>query len=175
VHVETVPTGAAFDDECLSGILYQQYLNVFYQGKHHFDKISLELFRSILTGDAGGVVFLYSLKDRLIGYNICFKYEGKFVDKYVGFEYPLARENNLFFVSWFNNLEYALAHRLSHYIAGYNSPEVKADLGAHFTTSRHAVYVRNPLLRKVLVPFSRLVANDAGWTGSTPDTRQRAG
>jgi len=174
LNVETVPTGAAFDDERLLRILYQQYLNVFYQDKHHFDKLSHDSLRSILIDDANdGVVFLYRLSNRLIGYNLCFKYEGKFVDKYVGFEYPLARENNLFFVSWFHNLEYALAHRLSHYVAGYNSPEVKADLGAHFTTSRHAVYVRNPLLRKMFVPLSRLVANDAGWTGSTPETRRQ--
>jgi len=171
-----VPTGAAFDDERLLGMLYQQYLNVFYRSKHQFDRLNPELLRSILIdGSNGGIVFIYKLADKLIGYNICFLHRGTFVDKYVGFDYCLARETNLFFVSWFNNLEYALAHGLSHYIAGYNSPEVKADLGANFTTSRHAVYVRNPLLRKVFVPLSRLVANDAGWTGSTPDTRKRAG
>jgi len=165
--IETVPTGSAFEDDTLVRSLYQQYLNVYNRSKYHFDKLSPQFFRATLTnGTNGGVVFLYRKAGGLIGFNIGFQYNGRLIDKYVGFEYPAAREANLYFLSWFDNLEYALAHGLSHYIAGCASPEVKAYLGARFTTSRHVVYVRNPLLRKVFVPLSRFFENDASWTES---------
>jgi predicted N-acyltransferase len=59
-------------------------------------------------------------------------------------------------VSWFQNLEYALERGLRCYVAGWTDPEVKRDLGAAFTHTQHAVYVRNPVLRALLKPFRRL-------------------
>ena len=72
------------------------------------------------------------------------------IDKYIGMVYPQARELNLYFVSWFVNLEYALQQKLNSYVAGWTDPEVKASLGASFTLTKHLVYIRNPLLRAIL-------------------------
>lgn len=58
------------------------------------------------------------------------------------------------------NLEYALQHGLKHYIAGWTDPEVKASLGAKFTFTRHAVYIRSPLLRTLIRRFSNSFEGD---------------
>jgi len=53
-----------------------------------------------------------------------------------------------------------LRHGLRHYIAGWTDPEIKRYLGAKFTFTRHAVYVRNPLLRAILRRFSSAFESD---------------
>jgi hypothetical protein len=143
---------------------YALYLNVFRQSEVHFDLLSAEFFEAVLQGASGeGVIFEYRQGGRLIGYNICFVTDGMLLDKYVGFRYPEAREANLYFVSWFHNLAFAQERGLRCYVAGWTDPEIKAYLGARFTFTRHAVYVRNGLLRALLRMVSRRFEADRLW------------
>lgn len=127
------------------------YRSVFAQSKTQFDLLSRDFFAATLREpSSGGVVFEYRRRGadaQLVGWNLCFIVGGKLVDKYIGFVYPAAQELNLYFVSWIVNLEFAIHAGLSHYIAGWSDPEVKAQLGATFTFTRHAVYSRHTLLR----------------------------
>lgn len=168
LEIEAVPTGdARFQDETLLAAFYALYLNVYRQSEIHFDLLTMAFFKALLQ-DVGshGVVFVYRARGELIGYNICFVENGILVDKYVGFAYPQARDHNLYTVSWFHNLDYALAHGLRCYVAGWTDPEIKRQLGARFTLTRHAVYVRNPVLRKILMPFKRFFEADHQWQDS---------
>jgi predicted N-acyltransferase len=147
--VEALPTGAAgFTDTALLEECHALYLNVHAQSEIQFDLLD-KAFLYALLGDADshGIVFLYRAGGRLIGWNLCYEYAGMLVDKYVGFAYPQSREHNLYAVSWMHNLEYALARGLTHYVAGWTDTAVKRSLGARFSRTRHAVYVRHPLLR----------------------------
>ena len=165
LDIETIPTGAArFQDATLLAEFYALYLNVYRQSEIHFDLLTASFFKALLQ-DAGshGVVFVYRARGELIGYNICFVENGLLIDKYVGFAYPQARDHNLYAVSWFHNLDYAREHGCRHYVAGWTDPEIKRDLGARFTFTRHAVYVRNPMLRSVLVLFRRFFESDHSW------------
>ena len=160
--IECVPTGSdRFRIPAVLDEYYALYLNVFRQSEIHFDLLSADFFRALLQdASSGGIVFEYVHDGRLIGYNLCFVTGGKLVDKYVGFCYPDARALNLYFVSWFHNLGYALEHGLTHYVAGWTDPEIKAYLGAQFTFTRHAVHVRNKLLRAMLRRFAGYFESD---------------
>ncbi|SCB77765.1 GNAT family N-acetyltransferase [Gilliamella intestini] len=130
---------------------YQLYLNVYQQSEIHFDLLTKSFFTQLLQNKTQNAhIVTYYHDDKLVGYNICFVVNNMLVDKYIGMVYPQARALNLYFVSWFVNLEYALQQGFSHYIAGWTDPEVKASLGAKFTFTKHLVYIRNPLLRAVL-------------------------
>jgi hypothetical protein len=85
------------------------------------------------------------------------------IDKYVGFRYPEAREANLYFVSWFHNLAFARELGLRYYVAGWTDPEIKAHLGARFTFTCHAVYVRNGILRAGLRRLAGYFERDRAW------------
>ena len=131
--------------------LYRYYLAVYDQSEIHFDRLSPAFFDALLQdGDSGGRLFCYWRDDRLVGFNLCYVHGGNLVDKYIGFDYALALRFNLYFVSWFVNLEYAIEQGLRYYVAGWTDPQVKAQLGASFTMTRHLVWVRNPLLRALL-------------------------
>ena len=165
--IERLPTGAAFAGDARVDAYYALYEGVFAQSEIHFDKLGREFFAALLRdGDNGGIVFEYrrASDELLLGWNLCFEYDGKLVDKYIGLAYPAARELNLYFVSWMVNLEYALERGLSHYIAGWTDPQVKAQLGAQFTFTRHLVFVRNPLLRALARRFSRHFESDRDWS-----------
>lgn len=151
--VRRVATGsAAFDDDRVIDAYYTLYLAVYAQSEVHFDRLTRAFLAAVLRdAGSGGTAFEYRRADDadgpLIGWNLCFEFGGKLVDKYIGLAYPAARENNLYFVSWIVNLGFAIERGLSHYVAGWTDPQVKAQLGAQFTFTRHAVYIRNPLLR----------------------------
>ncbi|MBX9689309.1 MAG: GNAT family N-acetyltransferase [Candidatus Obscuribacterales bacterium] len=163
VVVEELSCGArAFLDDNFLDLMYRMYENVYQQSEIHFDILSREFFAAVLQDASGnGKVFCYRVDGKLIGYNICFVRGDRLVDKYVGFVYPQAREANLYFISWFYNLEYAVRNKLKYYIAGWTDPAVKASLGASFTMTRHAVFIRNPILRAILTPFKHLFESDS--------------
>ena len=165
LDIEVVPTGAAcFDDAAVRARFYALYLNVYQQSELQFDLLSAEFFASLLQArNDGGVVFVYRHAGELIGYNLCYVREGRLVDKYIGLAYPQARSLNLYFVSWIQNLEYALANDLDTYVAGWTDPQVKSELGARFTFTRHAVHVRNRLLRAILRLTSTRFEADRAW------------
>ncbi|MFC5741877.1 GNAT family N-acetyltransferase [Dyella tabacisoli] len=169
VAVEVVPCGdARFADEAVIDAFYALYENVYAQSEIHFDKLSREFFAAVLRDAAnGGVAFVYRHQDAMIGWNLCFAVDGKLIDKYVGFAYPQAREQNLYFTSWFHNLAWAREQGLTHYVAGWTDPEIKSYLGAQFTLTRHAVYLRNPLLRALARRLGKYFESDSQWAPPT--------
>jgi hypothetical protein len=162
ISIETLPSGdARFADRAVMAEYHALFEQVHAQSEIHFDHPTAAFFQRLFNdAGSGGVVFSYRHEGRLIGWNLCYEADGRLIDKYVGFRYPDARTHNLYFVSWMHNLEYALEHGLKHYVAGWTDPEVKAQLGAKFTFTRHAVYARNALLRAVLRRFSGLFESD---------------
>ncbi|MFQ1007460.1 GNAT family N-acetyltransferase [Gilliamella apicola] len=143
-----------FFNQTVQDEYYQLYLNVYQQSEVHFDLLTKSFFIQLLQSkEAKAYIFTYHSNGEFIGYNICFKVNNMLVDKYIGMVYPQARELNLYFVSWFVNLEYALQQGFNYYIAGWTDPEVKASLGAKFTFTKHLVHIRNPLLRVIIRKF----------------------
>jgi len=160
--IDCVPTGdALFADPAVLAECYALYRQVYEQSEIHFDLLGEAFFRNVL-GDArsGGLVFTYRADGRLVGWNLCYVHRGMLVDKYIGLAYPQAHEHNLYVVSWMENLEYARCHGLSHYVAGWTDTEIKRQLGARFSTTRHAVYLRNPLLRAAFRRCSHLFESE---------------
>jgi hypothetical protein len=165
LHIDLIATGdPRLAQPALAAELYAQYLEVYTQSDIHFDRLSAGFFTAILNdATLDGRLFLYYHNDQLIGHNLCFIHDGMLVDKYVGFRYPMARECNLYFVSWMENLAFARRQGLRCYIAGWTDPAVKAALGARFTPTRHAVYVRTPLLRALLRRIAGRFEPDRQW------------
>ena len=171
LRVDVLNTGARqFENKVFRAYLYSLFLKVYNQSEIHFDLLTANFFDDILQDDSnGGKVFLYWKDEVLVGYNICFEYQGNLVDKYIGLNYPLAIDYNLYFISWFVNLDYAKQRHLKYYIAGWTDPEVKAQLGAKFTFTRHLVWIRQPILRFVLGKLRHLFEADANWHQATQE------
>ncbi|GKT25417.1 GNAT family N-acetyltransferase [Acidovorax sp. SUPP3334] len=164
--VRHVATGEAFAQDAVVDAYYALYDAVYAQSEVHFDRLTRGFFAAVLRdASSGGIAFEYrhAGTGELLGWNLCYVHGGRLVDKYIGLAYPAAREANLYFVSWMENLEYALAQGLTHYVAGWTDPEVKRSLGARFTFTRHAVYVRQPVLRALARRFAGRFESDRQW------------
>ena len=170
LDVEILHIGdARFSGKTFQGELYAMYLEVYAQSQMHFDLLSPAFFAALLCSrEVEGVVVCYRHGGTLVGYNICLVHNGFFIDTYIGFRYPLARELNLYFVSWLVNLEIAMQWGCSTYVAGWTDPEVKAALGARFTFTRHLVWVRNPTLRRILYPLRHFFESDSRTLSEKP-------
>ena len=167
LDIQRIPTGAAFADDARINAYYALFEGVYAQSEIHFDKLTRGFFATVLRDASnGGIVFEYrdAETQALLGWNLCFEQDGKLIDKYIGLAYPQAREANLYFVSWMVNLEYAIERGLTHYVAGWTDPEVKAQLGAQFTFTQHAVFIRNPLLRALGRHFAGHFESDRQWS-----------
>ncbi len=165
LRVEEQATGTAWFTEARCAQLYAMYAHVYAVSDVHFDKLTPDFFTQVLQRDAGGMVFLYYLGAECIGFNLCYV-SGRFlVDKYWGFLPEPAREHALFFNSFFANIEYCLRHGLTHYIVGWTAARAKASLGCKFTYTRHAVYIKHPLLRFVLRRFKSAFEGDHAMIG----------
>ncbi|AWB09537.1 Peptidogalycan biosysnthesis/recognition [Thermodesulfobium acidiphilum] len=151
-----------FDNNRLSEY-YSMYESVYNKSYIHFDKLTPDFFRELLRSKTlGAKIFSYYIKDKneLIGYKICFQGRDYLIDKFAGFKYPEALNFNVYFISWFDNLEYCINNKLKKFIIGWTNPETKAYLGADFNFTLHAVYPRNPLIRRSLRYLSRFFESD---------------
>lgn len=165
LDITVVPTGSAiFLDQPSLDRFHALYLQVHAQSEIHFDLLSAEFFAGVLRDStSGGVVFVYEVQGRMIGWNLCFEHAGMLVDKYIGLDYAASRQHNLYVVSWMENLEYARRRGLSHYVAGWTDPAIKVQLGAQLTMTQHAVRPRNALLRWLLRRISSHFESDRSW------------
>lgn len=165
LEIEVVATGDhRFQDAEFRAELYALYLEVYQQSEIHFDLLTAGFFDQILQDQqAQGRIFFYRYQQQLVGFNICYIHQNNLVDKYIGFNYDLALQFNLYFVSWFVNLDYAKQQQLNFYIAGWTDPEVKSQLGAQFTFTRHLVWIKQAVLRYVLAKFKHKFESDAHW------------
>lgn len=161
ITIDQLKAGDEFFTEKNIDTLYGLYLNVYNRSDIHFDKLTRPFFKKIFEDKTGsGIVFLYRHHEKIIGFNLCFLFRGCLVDKYVGFLYPDSHDFNLYFVSWFYNLDFCVRNNLKTFIAGWTDPEIKSYLGATFTYTSHAVYIKNPALRFVLGRFKSVFESD---------------
>ena len=144
--------------------LYALYLKVYNQSETHFDRLAPAFLDAVLQDPGnGGRLFVYREETRIVGWNLCFEFGDALVDKYIGLDYPRSRELNLYVVSWMTNLDYALSRGLRRFIAGWTDPQIKADLGARFTFTQHAVYPRSRVLRWLLRRLAGVFEGDRHW------------
>lgn len=151
----------ALQDDKTIDELYRLYENVYNNSAVHFDKLTWSFFAAILRDSAaGGILFTYYRQETLIGYSLCFHTGDILIDKFHGAVYPDYRLNNLYYVNWFDMLQYALDNHCKAVVFGWTNPEIKAYLGASFIFTKHAVYPANPLLRIFLRYFAGTFESD---------------
>lgn len=105
-------------------------------------------------------------KGELIGFNLLFLHEGtqpskrKVIDKFIGRKQSQARENNLYFVGWMDNLRYAQTHGYKMLQTGQTAYGEKLRLGSRLEPSFIYFCHRNWLLNKILRFAAKFIAFD---------------
>src|SRR5450830_1385143 len=141
--------------------IYQLYLNCYENSELKFEKLTLEFFESIAALMPFNCRYvLYRAQGKLIGFNLLLHRDGVLLDKYIGLDYELCRQYNLYFLSWAHNIEMCIRDGFHTYQSGQAAYETKIRLGSKLEQTyiffRHRSQLINPALK--------LIANTLAYT-----------
>lgn len=109
----------------------------------------------------GRVVYvLYWAGDLLVGVNLLLRDNEVLIDKFFCMDAERGRALNLYFLSWFRNIDYCLEHGLTRYQSGQAAYEVKLRLGSRLIRTAMLFRHRNPLVNGALRLAAPLFAAD---------------
>ena len=138
--------------------IYRLYLNTHAAGKTKFEKLTRDFFLRIAENfGAGCKYFLYYVDGRLAAFNLCLVHGDLLIDKFIGFDYEIAHQYNLYFISWCYNIEWCLENSIHHYQVGQTDYAPKIQLGgkliplyAYVKHTNSAVNMLTKILSKFL-------------------------
>lgn len=126
-----------------------------------FEELTPDYFTGVLAGMSGrSHCALYYAGDRLLAANLLLHDGETLLDKFFCMDAALGRDFNLYFLSWFNNLQFCLDHGLRRYQSGQAAYQNKLRLGSHLTRTRMYFRHRNPFLNAALKAAAPLFAAD---------------
>src|SRR5579859_1901558 len=96
-----------------------------------FEKLTPDYFAGVLraAGERASCV-TYRLDGRLVAFNLVLHDGARLLDKFWGMDYAVGREYNLYFVSWFENVRWCIAHGVPLYQSGQGLHREKLRLGS---------------------------------------------
>ncbi len=141
--------------------LMRLYRATYAQAQYSFEELTAEYFRAVLRelGPRASCV-TYWLDARLVAFNLVLHDERRLLDKFLGMDYAVARERNLYFVSWLENVRYCIAHGLAVYQSGQGLHREKRRLGSRLDANWLWYRHRNRPLDWVLARVERIARLD---------------
>jgi hypothetical protein len=136
-----------------------------------FEALPADYFRSVSRSAGKGAQFmLYWVGDELAAFNLLLLGRDTAVDKFLGMRYPLARDNNLYVVSWIENVRFCLETGRRWLQSGQTAYGSKLRLGSRLNASSIFARHRNPVINRLI----RYAAPYAAFDRWDPDLRQLA-
>jgi len=126
-----------------------------------FEELTEDFFREVLAampGEASCV--LYRHQGVLAAFNLVLHNEGRLIDKFVGLKPGLARDHNLYFVSWFENLRFCAERSIPIYHSGQAEYGPKVRLGCTLSPTWMLFRHRRPMVNRLLRLVGDLVRLD---------------
>lgn len=110
--------------------IIQLYENTYQKGATKFEHLTKKFFLQVAQDLSPHTrFFLYYVDGRLAAFNLCFIYDDLFIDKFIGFDYEISKQFNLYFVSQAYNIKWCLNNSLCYYYSGQTNYETKIRLG----------------------------------------------
>jgi predicted N-acyltransferase len=126
-----------------------------------FEELSPEYFSGVLRelGERASCV-TYWLDDRLVAFNLVLHDERRLIDKFLGLDYAVAREYNLYFFTWMENVRFCIEHNLALYQSGQGLHREKLRLGSRLHANWLWYRHRNRVLDFFFSSVERVVRLD---------------
>jgi predicted N-acyltransferase len=133
-----------------------------------FEALTADYFAGILKHMPGkSFCTFYYAGEKLLAANLLVHDENTLIDKFFCMDGEEGRNYNLYFLSWFTNLRYCLAHRLGRYQSGQAYYENKLRLGSQLTPNVMYFKHRSRAVQRILRLIAPLFAIDQAG-GNTP-------
>jgi len=116
-----------------------------------FEELTPEYFEGVLANMMGrSFCVLYYVGDELLAANLLVHDGHTLVDKFFCMDAERGRPYNLYYLSWFTNLEYCLRHDMRRYQSGQAYYANKVRLGGRLTSNLMLFRHRNRLIQSIL-------------------------
>ena len=142
-------------DELLPDV-YGLYLQTFDKQDMGLEKLTMDFFRRTSANMPQQVkYFLWRIEGKLVAFAFCLISGDHFIDYYLGFEYAVAYQYNLYFIRFRDLLKWCIAHGIKSYEMGVTTYEPKRRLGFDFIRLYFYIKHRNPLIN----PFIKVISH----------------
>jgi hypothetical protein len=139
------------------GALYDQTVA---RSELTFEHLPAAYFAAVLRWMPNAKAVLYWQGDRLVAFNFVIETPERLVDKYIGMDYAVSRDLNLYFVSWMTNVEACAARGVPVYQSGQAFYGPKVRLGCRLSPNWMYFRHRNSAVNLLLRGVARLVRLD---------------
>ncbi|WP_025659639.1 peptidogalycan biosysnthesis protein [Rhizobium sp. IBUN] len=132
-----------------------------------FEELTPDYFRGVLTKMRGrSFCALYFVGDELLAANLLIHNGHALVDKFFCMDADRGRSFNLYYLSWFTNIEYCLRHGIRRYQSGQAYYANKVRLGSKLTSNVMLFRHRNRAVQSILQLVAPLLSpGEAGGGG----------
>jgi predicted N-acyltransferase/multidrug transporter EmrE-like cation transporter len=126
-----------------------------------FEELTPDFFRLVLSelGQRASCA-TYWIGERLVAFNLVLNDGVTLLDKFLGMDYELAHEHNLYYVTWLENVRYCIDHKIARYQAGQGLHREKLRLGSKLLPNWLWYRHRIRLVDKVYAVFEHLFRLD---------------
>jgi len=148
-------------DDCRNIVddIIKLYENTYHNGAIQFEKLTRDFFLNI--GDnlkPHAKFFLYYVNHKLAAFNLCFVYKDLLIDKFIGFDYDIAKRYNLYFISWAFNIDWCIKNSLRYYHTGQTDYQPKIRLGGRFIPLYAYLRHKNRVVNLALKLMAKLLS-----------------
>ena len=156
--------------EAIADKVYRLYLNTYESGTVKFEKLTPDFFINIARRLKDKVIFyLYYAGGELAAFNLCFIDGETLIDKFIGFDYSLARKYNLYFFSWCYNVRWCLEKGMRYYQLGQTHYGPKLKLGGKIIPLFAYLKHRNIFMHQFLKICARICGPETMVKKIKPD------
>ena len=128
-----------------------------------FEELTPAYFRGVLAECAPrALCATYWLDERLVAFNLALCDGDRMIDKFLGMDYTKAREHNLYFYTWIENVRYCIEHGILIYQSGQGLHQQKKRLGSRLAANWLWYRHRNRFIDAVLARLEGLARLDRG-------------
>lgn len=131
--------------------IYALYLETASRGPLSLGVLNRLFFEKICERVPGAEYTLYFVQEELVAFNLLVVKPEAMVDIFFCMDYGPGRTNNLYVVSWLENVRTCLERNIPFYYAGPGTEKTKAHLGATFVPSFILFKHRRPMIDRLLV------------------------
>ncbi len=125
-----------------------------------FEELTPEFFTGILNYSSNSFFVLYIVDQKVIAANLLIDTNNVLLDKFFVMSNHIARNHNIYFLSWFYNIEYCLSNKIGRFQAGQAAYANKVRLGCELIGTHLYFRHRNPIMNSVLKLIAHIFMAD---------------
>jgi len=131
--------------------VYTLYMNNVNDADVHFETLTRDFFLNICRNMPGVAKYFITYdNEKIVAFNLCLIKNGVFIDKFIGFDYNVARKYHLYYTTFCHNIDWCTKNGIRVYQPGFSDYHPKIRLGAKLIPLHIYAQAFNPVLHSIL-------------------------